>query len=128
MPWDLDASTAPGTQTAASILRTARRLLNDSASVRWSDDTMVEYMNDGLRELYQVRPDIFLQTTDSMPAVETLTVAAVREGYQVAIGEEWRRPLANFMAGQAWLENDDDPRALEKGARFIEQFNAAMGR
>jgi hypothetical protein len=51
--------------TASSIIRRAAEQLSDTASVRWTVDQLVRYLNDGQRELVTRRPDSSVRTVST---------------------------------------------------------------
>lgn len=50
------------TTTAQSLLYKAQTLLLDETGVRWSDDELLGWLNDGQKEIAQARPDLFTVT------------------------------------------------------------------
>lgn len=53
----------------------------DSAAYRWSDDTLISHLNDGIKELVKIRPDAYALRT-----VVTLTPGAVLHTTQFPAG------------------------------------------
>lgn len=49
--------------TAQNVIDRARDILQDTASVRWSDAELLRWLNDGRREMVTVRPDIYASVT-----------------------------------------------------------------
>jgi hypothetical protein len=57
--------------TAQSICKRATRILNDATSVRWTIDEIVEWLNDGQREVVLYRPDANPKTATATLAADT---------------------------------------------------------
>lgn len=49
--------------TAAQILTRAEDIIQDQTNVRWPEDELLRYLNDGRREISIARPDLYAVTT-----------------------------------------------------------------
>lgn len=52
------------TIAAQSVIKQAAFLLNDIASISWTVDRLVDYLNGGLKETSSLRPDLFIRGED----------------------------------------------------------------
>lgn len=91
-------------RTIGELLNDARSHLNDRiAPYRYSDEDLVVYYNDGLRELRRLRPDSFFSLYGT--ALPEYTVADV--ALSVIVPDEFFTALAYFVAGNAELRDDE---------------------
>lgn len=59
--------------TVQQVIDRGRAPLNDSDKVRYPDLDLLDYLNDGLAEIYQDRPDLLFGKYGTTPAPLTLT-------------------------------------------------------
>lgn len=52
-----------GTILASTLITKVQRLLHDDSGVRWSDTELLEYLNDGQKEVCLIKPDAYTLTT-----------------------------------------------------------------
>lgn len=55
---------SPCCLNARELVQRARGIINDPEKVRWSDDALVDYLNEGLSLLQSMRPDSFTKTIE----------------------------------------------------------------
>jgi len=100
--------------TYADVITRARHYLQDViAPLRHTDAELELYLEDGLGEMYRLRPDAFPSTgcTSSVPTWDDLSDT-------FPLGTQWVGPLAHWVAGNAELK--DDPHATDgKAATMI---------
>lgn len=73
--------------TPNNLFDTVRDIIQDTGKVRWSDNELLRYLNDGRRDIAVVRPDLYSETTNlalvagtrqSVPSDGTRLIDAVR--------------------------------------------------
>lgn len=105
--------------TVADYLAKARTLLQDEiAPYRYSDNDLVDSLNQGIQESRRVRPDMWLglKRSESLPSYDAATPTTV-----VAIDPLYRMAFVYYMTGQAQLtdqEDTDDQRAMAFLGKF----------
>jgi hypothetical protein len=50
--------------TPNNLFDTVRDIIQDTGKVRWSDNELLRYLNDGRRDIAVVRPDLYSETTN----------------------------------------------------------------
>lgn len=91
---------------ASDVIALARLTLNDrdADAYRDADDDLLEYVNDGLDHMFEVRPDLF---------IGAMTGASITEGHQLALNADlpvpgrYRRVLADYVIFRAEMKDDE---------------------
>jgi hypothetical protein len=114
----LDTSSA--FETVGDILDQVRIILQDtdvsSGEYRYSNDSIVQNINQGLLEMFKLRPDIFLETGFKVP-----TFNAAELGAEWPLELQWIPPIVYFTVGLTQVRDDEgtqDTRASAFLARF----------
>ena len=90
--------------TLQAVIDLARETMNDEDKVRVTDATALKYANDGLDEIFLIRPDAF---------IGSFSAAALTDGNQWALGDTMpvdgrlRRVLADYIIARAELMDDE---------------------
>lgn len=90
--------------TMQQVLDLARESLNDDDKVRYTDVSLLKFANDGLDEIYMLRPDVF---------IGSFSAAALTDGNQRVVGDplpvdgRLRRALADYIIARAELKDDE---------------------
>lgn len=64
------------TITAQSLINRVKRILNDNTSIRWTENELLDYLNDSQREIVLLRPDA-LTKTESVALVVSNTKQSI---------------------------------------------------
>lgn len=113
--------------TVADYIARSRSLLQDSVvSYRYSDDDIVEALNDGIMEARRIRPDLFLSTFRT-----TLPVySSGSTGVTVVIDQQYRMAFVYYICGQMQLRDQEDvtdTRAIAFLNKFSGQLTTTQG-
>lgn len=91
--------------TIQDVIDLARKDLNDADAARYEDtDDLLRYANDGLDELFLLRPDVF---------IGSFVAAALTDGNARALGDtllvdgRLRRALADYIVARAEMRDDE---------------------
>jgi hypothetical protein len=106
------------------LLSQVRTLLQDtddsSGGYRYSDDSLVTNLNQGLLEMYRIRPDIFL---DQQFVVPQYTVGQV--GDVLPIEPQFIPALVYYIVGLAQMR-DDEPTQDARASSFLGKFTSML--
>jgi hypothetical protein len=90
--------------TAAQVIASARITLNDAVptlgSPRYSDATLLGYVNDGVTEAYALRPDLLFGSYSTTPAALNLGDPMPFEGRERLAVEAYIVARAEFIEDQ----------------------------
>jgi len=104
--------------TTTEVITAARRILADTGTpYEWSNDSLLQYVNDGVRESVRRRPDLLLSTDHTLA-----TVADKNLGEAVALGYYWRQALAFFVASRALQEDSADKVNLDRAEQYYGNY------
>lgn len=91
-------------KTIQDILNEARVFIQDSDTpYRYSDDDLVDYLNNGLYEIRRIRPDYFINSYDT--DVPQFTTAQLGSDYP--LDGQTHTAIAYFIAGNAAIRDDE---------------------
>lgn len=106
------------------ILAQARSFLQDMVQpYRFSDDTLLVYLNMGLKDAKRIRPDLFLTIWGPVPTVTTGNLTT-----PIDVEEQFENAFAMFIVGAAELAIDEftqDSRAVIMSQRFVTMLTTA---
>lgn len=100
--------------TFSQLISSARVVLNDAAGTRYTDPQLIEYANDGLKEIYRIRPDFRFGTY-------TTAVSTYTSSDSVPISDTYSMFLKDYIVFRAGLREDEqssDIRSTAFYARF----------
>jgi hypothetical protein len=116
-------------------VRRARRKLHDEwpsggtsdTGLRWSNATVVEAVQDGLRSLWGARPDAFGRWSrrSEMPTLRTADEQAALLPEPLPVLDRWSEPLASYAASRL-LADDVDHGDLGSAEKFAEAWASAV--
>jgi len=108
--------------TVQDYVEQARILLQDEvAPYRYSTDSIVDALNNGLMEARRLRPDIFLSSFRS--TFPSYSAAAL--GATVAIDIQYRMAMLYYVCGLVQLR-DDEATTDSRSALFLQKFVGQM--
>lgn len=116
------------TQTLTSvgdILDQIRILLQDtdnsaSSGYRYSDDSIILCLNQGLVDLYRMRPDIFIDLKFIIPVFNSADPSAI-----IGIEEQYISPLIFYAVGLVQARDDEQTQDA-RAAAFLQTFKGAV--
>lgn len=119
-----DASTQT-LNTLGDIMDQIRVLLQDvdntsSAGYRYSDDSILLSLNQGLIDMYRMRPDIFLELAFTIPVFNTGMMGEV-----IGIEQQFISPLIYYTVGLVQAR-DDEGTQDQRAASFIQTFRNSI--
>lgn len=105
-------------RTIQQVITEARGYLQDTVEeYRYSDDSLIVYLNNAILETRRIRPDAFVNAYDAaIPQFTTADLAA-----DLPIDSQFYTAIAYFVAGSASLQDDEhvvDSRATGLLALF----------
>jgi len=105
---------------ASNVIDIVRRVVNDedSENERWSDSALLKYIGDAERRIYELRPDLFLGSGDTMgsPGDPSAT------GSTLNLDESSREPIVAFVVAKALAEDGDDRMNAELSKAYMAEF------
>jgi hypothetical protein len=110
--------------TVADYIARSRTLLTDVIPpYRYTDDVLVDALNDGIMESRRLRPDMWLSVfRASLPSFTSATPSAA-----VAIDPMYRMSFIYYMCGLAQLADEEDvqdQRAMAFLNKFVTQLTS----
>ena len=111
--------------TYQDVMTRARRILQDedSGNYRYPDTDLLDAVNDAMKEVRRLRPDLFINTGYRVPTATAAT-------NNLLIEDHWFMCLVYMSAGQMMLRDDEfslDSRAvnlLNKGTSQLQTTQA----
>lgn len=105
--------------TVANIVSSARVLLNDESSVRYTDSQMVGYVNEAYKLVRRIRPDLFFG------AYQT-TLPTLVSGDNFPFDPQYEPAFVDYLVGRA-ESRDDDYAVNGRATMLLQSFRAGMG-
>ncbi len=104
--------------TAQNVIDSVRQLLRDTdaSNYRWTDAVVLVHLSDGEREFYQMRPDLFLNSSSTIDTPVDLTAV----GDTMKLDEDNRNKLASWVAALV-LEEDAAEETNLRRAELMKQ-------
>lgn len=116
-----------GTQeldSVGDIVDQVRTLLQDtdnsSGQYRYSTDSIVTNLNQGIMDMFRIRPDLFLEQKFTIPKFNVGGLDQVP-----GIEEQYLPPLIYYIVGLTQLR-DDEQNQDARAAGFLKQFIASL--
>jgi hypothetical protein len=88
--------------TLQNVCDTARKSLNDADKVRYPDADLLVYANDGLNEIYSLRPDLFIGQYTTFTGEGGLVL-----GSTLPIEAKHARELADYLIFRAEFQDSE---------------------
>lgn len=111
-------------RTAAGLIDQVRTLLQDtdnsSGAYRYSTDSIVAALNQGMTDLYRIRPDLFLELHFQIPVFNVGSLAL-----PIGIEQQYIPPLIYYVVGLVQARDDEqnqDSRAMV----FLKTFTQSV--
>lgn len=117
--WSVTTFAAPTYQlsTVADILWQCRVLLQDtnltSGSYRYADGEIVTNLNQGMGDLFRIRPDLFLEQGFVVPIFSNLGLAQ-----PIGIEQQYISPLIFYVVGLTQARDDEQTQDARAGVFF----------
>ncbi len=109
--------------TGQDIITVAWRIINDTrtddSKKRYPLTIMVDFLNDGLQELYSRRPLHLLDADGTLLTFTELNTTTVGTT-SLAIGDTMREPMAHYLAYRTFQEDSGD----DNNTALAQQFYA----
>lgn len=103
--------------TVADILWQVRVLLQDtdlsSGKYRYADGEIVTNLNQGITDLFRIRPDLFLEQGFVVPIFNNLSL-----GQLIGIEEQYISPLIFYVVGLTQARDDEQTQDARAGVFF----------
>jgi len=103
--------------TATQVLDRAREHLSDAGAVRWSDASLLDFLAQAVRLVYERRPDLLL---DESNALITVAVPAA-VGDTIVLPDSFKEALEWMVAGRALAQDSHDQTNMERGAAYLQR-------
>lgn len=108
--------------TAQEVVTSARYLLDDTtATYRWDNTRLLEYVNDGVRDLVRHRPDLLLDTDHTLKTVSDKNLTDT-----LILGAGMRQALAYYTASRALSEDGADTSNLQRGELYHSSYMRSL--
>lgn len=105
--------------TVQDFIDQARSMLLDNGAVkRYSDQQLIDGLNNALLEARRLRPDLFIGAFDAVPQYTVL-------GSAVAVDQMYRPPLVYYMVGHCQLA-DDEASEDARASAFMSKFTTSL--
>jgi hypothetical protein len=117
--WTISIFAAPTYQlsTVADILWQVRVLLQDtdlsSGNYRYADAEIVTNLNQGMSDLFRIRPDLFLEQAFVIPVFNNLSLTT-----QIGIEEQYISPLIFYVVALTQARDDEQTQDARAGVFF----------
>lgn len=105
--------------TVANLVSSARVLLNDDSSVRYTDAQLIGYVNEAYKLVRRVRPDLFFGQYKT--ALSTLV-----SGDDFPLDSMYEPPFVDYVVGRA-ESRDDDYAVNGRATMLLQSFRAGVG-
>jgi len=114
-----------GFTVMGDLLDQIRILLQDtdnsgSSGYRYTDDSIVMNINQGMLEMFRIRPDIFLETSYTVPQFETSALDV-----PWPLEQQWIPPLVYYAVGMTQVRDDEGTQDTRASA-FLTKFTAIL--
>lgn len=104
--------------TVADYVKQVRIKVQDLVpDYRYTDEQIVEYLNEAILESRRIRPDLWLPLSRNPLPQYTISNMATA----VPIDQMYRTAFVYYMAGQAQLSDQEDTED-QRAAAFIQKF------
>jgi len=111
-------------QKLGDLLDQIRILLQDTdtsgGEYRYSTESLVTNINQGLMEMYRIRPDIFLELNFKIPVYDNASLDAV-----ITIEPQHVPAIIYYTVGMAQLR-DDEPTQDARASGFLGKFTSML--
>jgi len=114
----------------ARIIALARAVLSDqSATYRWPTADLVDYLNEGVAELWSRRPETRCLADGSVADRELVAYDAGTEAYSglAAVDDEWGGALVDFVVYRALDADGVDEMNARAAADHLAAFERRVG-
>jgi hypothetical protein len=107
------------------LLDQIRVLLQDTdnsstAGYRYSTNSIITNLNQGLLEMFRIRPDIFLEKNYVVPSLQSSQLDAV-----FPIEQQWIPPLVYYAVGMTQVRDDEGTQDTRASA-FLTKFTSIL--
>lgn len=110
--------------TIGGLFDQVRVLLQDTdlsgSQYRYSDDSLMMNLNQGLLEMYRIRPDIYLENKFRVPQYTIGDLSAL-----IPIEQQYMPSLVYFIVGMAQLR-DDEGTQDSRASSFLAKFTSTL--
>jgi hypothetical protein len=103
--------------TGTQVIDRVREHLSDVGKVRWIDITLLSFLQDAVRLVYQRRPDLLLGESNAL--IEVAVPAAI--GDTIVLPESFREALEWIVAGRALAQDSHDQTNMDRAASYLER-------
>jgi hypothetical protein len=111
--------------TVQNVIDRIRPLISDTvATYRWSDDDLIQKINDALEELWHIRPVAFYIST--IVTTRFTDVSAV--GGTMPVGNDYRQALAYYVCYLCYMEDGDDSANGALAMKYFDLFEKELSR
>jgi hypothetical protein len=111
-------------QYVGDLIKQVRTLLQDvdisSGQYRYSTDSLVMNLNQGMLEMYRIRPDIFLSTNFTVPSFSIGHLSA-----PLVIEPQFVPALVYYVVGMTQVRDDEGTQDTRASA-FLTKFTAIL--
>lgn len=106
------------------LIEQVRTLLQDvdisSGEYRYSTDSIVTALNQGLGDLFRIRPDLFLEVNFVLPQYDVGDM-----GTAITLEPQYISPLVFYVVGLVQARDDEQTQDARAGV-FLKTFQAAV--
>jgi hypothetical protein len=112
--------------TGQDVMTQAREFLSDqiSGQYRWTDAELLQHVREGIREVYQRRPDLRLQSNGTLLAITDPANAAAT----LSLSDDYRAALVSWTCYRALSQDDADRENAARSRSFFEQFQTVVAK
>ena len=112
-------------QTVGDLLSQVRTLLQDvdnsaSSGYRYSTDSIIMALNQGMIDMYRVRPDLFLESGFVIPVFNSGL-----PDQPIGVEQQYISPLVYYVTGLVQAR-DDEQNQDSRAMAFLKTFSASL--
>ncbi len=109
--------------TAQKIINLVRRSLHDdnSGSYRWADSVLINYINDALHDLYNRRPEFWLNN-NTLVLQDLLEALEADMTVNLLVSDRTLQGISGFVIYRALSEDDADTENLNRAITYRSQY------
>jgi len=112
-------------QQVGDVISQVRTLLQDvdssaSSGYRYSTDSIVTALNQGMLDMFRVRPDLFLENAFVVPVFNVGTL-----GVPIGVEQQYIPPLVYYVTGLVQAR-DDEQNQDSRAMAFMKTFSTAL--
>ncbi len=105
--------------TGANVIGRVRNLINDTVSpYRWEDTVLLDWINDGVRDVRRLRPDAKFDSNANVVAYSSASAT----GDTLILDNEWKTALVEYVCFKCFDQDGADEADLKRMYQHKKQY------